>query len=87
MHASRSDENSRNTLRERRIGMSTDLPLEAKRDLKQAIDELVRNKYDAMDVMVYVTLKWKVLPAELAKHIESLKLKAKDKLIIVGRKN
>lgn len=62
-----------------------DFPFEDKIDLKKALDELLKVKSDAIDVMIYVTLRWKVTPLEIAKRVQQLKLKGKDKVVVIGK--
>lgn len=64
----------------------TDLPIEEKIDLKDALDRLIKTRQDAADVMIYVSLKWRLTSEELAGQIAMLKLKSK-KLILLGRRN
>ncbi len=64
-----------------------DLPLvEEKIDLKDALDRLIKNKQDAVQTMIYVTLKWKLKDHEIASEIKRLQLKRQDKIIVVGRR-
>ncbi len=65
--------------------MSIDLPLEDKIDLMQALNELIRNKRDAIQTMIWITLRWKPTPQEIAGEYARLKIKAKDRLIIFGK--
>ena len=60
-----------------------DLPLEAKIDLKDALDKLIKNKQDAIQVMIYVTLRWKLTAYEIARETKRLALKGRDKIILM----
>lgn len=60
-----------------------DLPIEDHIELKDSLDRLIRNKRDAIQVMIYMTLKWKLNQHEIAGEIARLKLKMRDRIIIV----
>jgi hypothetical protein len=60
-----------------------DLPIEDKIDLKDALDKLIKNKQDAIQVMIYVTMKWKLTAYDIARETKRLQLKGRDKIVIM----
>jgi len=53
----------------------------------EALSELIKTKQDAIQVMIYVTLVWKDTAKEIAGKISRLRLKSRDKIVVVGKAN
>ena len=57
--------------------MSNELPvIEERIDLKEALDKLVKNKYDAIQVMIYMTMNWKITDYDILEVYKKLYIKA-----------
>lgn len=68
-----------------------DLPVDEKEeekvDLKDALGVLIKNKRDAIDAVIYLTLKWPMTSQEIAAELARLKLLPEKKRIILARPN